>query len=785
MVAGMELPHSLESLQLRSRLALAAIAAALPPAPAEAQAAGSPVPAADVAPPSPAPPLDEIIVTARRRPESLQSVPVSVIALSGKELESRSVTNLRSLQRFVPNLTFAPSQNVGEASGNAFIRGIGQEDFGVGAEPGVGFYLDGVYLGRTFGTLMSITDVDRIEVLRGPQGTLFGKNSIGGAISVVSVLPNSEAERRASVILGNYDRLEMRAVANQPLSGRLFARLSGARIQRDGYVRRLAPAAPPALLEELNWRPVDLHSEGDENSLTGRLQLRWLPTDALTVDLSLDGSRKRGHQGATHVDRIAPNAGILPRLNDLIAQGLLPGPPITEDFAPDNLLESHATGRNWTSLDFWGGSAKATRSLSGATLSLLLAYRGLRSRIGTDPDGLPFDITENDLHVKQRQLSAELQLTGSSGRFSYVGGLFLFHEKSRILPANANLNNILFTCGCFYPPGGEPLFITDPRRLAGGSYAAYAQGSYGLTDRLSISLGLRYTHERKRISGEAYQLDAQLQPTDILLGEGDNRGSWTPVTYRAGIEYRFNPDLMAYGSFARGYKSGGFNSRTNLALPDLGFREFKPETALTYEAGLRSQWWHRRLRLNASVFQTDYRDIQLRQIVPGGASVIDNAAKARIRGFEVEVAAVPAPGLTLTGAYGHLDPRYLDVGTVPGLTLDTRFQRTPRHSFTVGAGFERPLGFGTLQLHSDYSYRSKEQFQILPALNDQQGYGLLDARIALRSSDERWAVALFGTNLTDVRYRAAGRGTLLGQTGIAYSSVGLPRQIGVQLSTRF
>src|SRR4051812_22853654 len=177
--------------------------------------------------------LPDIVVTARRRPEALQQTPVSVVALTNKDLESRSVTNLRSLQNFVPNLTFAPSQNVGEAAANVFIRGIGQEDFGVGAEAGVGFYVDGVYFARSLGLVMNLVDVDRIEVLRGPQGTLYGKDTIGGAINVISTAPQPHSERTASTILGNFGRVELRTIVNQPLSNRLFLRLGADIVSRD------------------------------------------------------------------------------------------------------------------------------------------------------------------------------------------------------------------------------------------------------------------------------------------------------------------------------------------------------------------------------------------------------------------------------------------------------------------------------------------------------------------------------------------------------------------------
>jgi iron complex outermembrane receptor protein len=702
--------------------------------------------------------------------------------LTASDLKSRSVTNLRTLQNFVPNVTFAPSQNVGEAASNIFIRGIGQEDFGVGAEAGVGFYVDGVYFARSLGTMMNLVDVERIEVLRGPQGTLFGKDTIGGAINVISIAPTAHPERNASMILGNFGRVELRAVANQPLSDRVFLRLAGVTVDRGGYLHRLAPLAPLSTLANVNGRPVDLRTEGAEHSQGARLQLRWLPTDALSLDFALDGSRIRDSQGAIHIDLIDPESGDFPLFNELIAQGKLPGPLITNGQSPNDLLQSYAAGGNVTHQGLWGGSAVLAQKFGTKTLKFIGAYRALGSHVTTDDDGLYFDIAGSDLRVTQHQLSGELQLSEVARRLAYTIGVYGFAERPRILPSTS-IVDVLYTCGCA-PADDVTIPTTDTRQLRSVSFAGYAQGTYRLTDRLSATLGGRYTHERKTLDGKEYLIGANLQPAAVLT-TGHASHSWNSFTYRADVQYQATADLMAYGSVARGFKSGGFNVRGEPGLPNMGFYAFDPESAVTYEVGLRSAWLHRKLRLNVTVFDTEYNDIQLRQqtFVDGMfATLIENAARARIRGAEIEMSVSPLKSLILTGLFGHLVPKYLDVGNVRGLTLASSFQRTARNSFSTSANYELFLGAATVELHGDFSYRSKEQFQILPASNDQRAYGLVGARLTFRPDRGHWSIALFGTNLADVRYRTAGRGTLIQQVGFAYSSVGMPRQLGAQLT---
>ena len=728
---------------------------------------------------------EPIIVTARRRPEALQTVPVSVVSLSNAELEARSVTNLVGLQNFVPNLTFAASQNVGEAAGNAFIRGIGQEDFIAAAEPGVGFYIDGVYIARTSGTLIDVLDLERVEVLRGPQGTLFGKNSIGGAINIVSVKPKPERSARFSAVVGNVGRAELRGVLNEPLAGTLLMRFALSAVRRAGHVRRL----PPPFAGE-PFAPVNSSKEGDNDSQAGRIQLRWLANEGLTLDISLDGSRKRNNQGATHIDEIDPRFGVFPTLNRLIHEGKLPGPQITNAITPDSLFESRASGSSFIRQDIRGASATLTQVLGIGTLKGIFAYRDLKSRVRTDLDGLYFNISQSEFNERQHQYTGELQLDGSVERLDFTAGLFGFREKARSLPKpGILLDEILYTCSCFYTPATAPLPITSDSQVSSDSYAGYAQGTYKIAKRLGVTLGGRYSRERKSINGQVLRVDAvTLEPTDLVVAIGANKDRWSSFTYRAGFEFQAAADVMIYASIAKGYRSGGFNARLAVNLLNLGLTPFAPETALTYEAGFRSEWLGRRLRLNATLFHTDYRNIQLRRQtrVDGRiTTLIENAAEARIRGFELEVLAKPARGVALNIVYGHLDPKYLDVGGVPGITPESRFQRTPRHSFSIGADYRLPVSGGMLELHADYGFRAGEQFQLTPSPYDQAGYGLLGARLTFRSPGDRWSAALFGTNLTNERYRAAGRGTQIPQFGIAHSIVGPPRQIGLQVATGF
>ena len=728
--------------------------------------------------------LEQIIVTARRREEELQHAPVSVISLSANNLESRSVTNLRDLQNFVPNLTLAPSQNVGDAAGNIFIRGIGQEDFVAGAEAGVGLYLDGIYVSRTMGNLLDLIDIERIEVLRGPQGTLYGKNTIGGAINIISAAPRADAEGYVDLIVGKQGRVELRGMANAPLSARLFARLSGGRLSRGGYLKRLRPTFAPTLFTETDHR-----SEGRNDSAAGRLQLRWLASPSLTIDLSADASRRRGTQAATHVDAVDPRFGILPAVNGLIGQGRLPGPAITNALVTGDRLISFAGGSNAIAQDLSGLAGTVTKDVGAQSIKLTTAYRGLHSHVATDLDGTWFAILGSDFRERHRQFSAELQASGTLGRVDYTAGLFALAERMRTSSGRGvSRADVLYLCGCFYAPEHRPVLSFTKRRQSGDSYAAYAQASFHLNRRLSATLGGRFSHERKRTAVELVQLEPDtLQPTNLVLRTGMNRGRWNSLTWRAGLELQATRDLMLFASAAKGYKSGGFNTRPVVNVPNLGINQFAPEAAVTYEAGLRSEWFGRRLRLNATLFHTDYRGIQLRrQTFFDGilTTLVENAAHARIRGAEIEATATLNGRLTASLAYGYLAPRYLDVGRVPGLTLDSDFQRTPRHSVTSSFDYSVPAGEGSLTLHGDYSYRSREQFQLVASPFDQPGYGLLGVRLTFRDTAKGWSVALFGTNLTDERYRGAGRDAL-NDVGFANSLTGMPRQIGVELRAGF
>jgi iron complex outermembrane recepter protein len=722
--------------------------------------------------------LEEVLVTARRRIEPVQRTPLSIVALTAEDLEARSVTHLRSLQYHVPNLTLAPSQNVGDAAVNVFIRGVGQEDFIVAAEPGVAMYLDGVYLARSFGSLLDVLDVERIEVLRGPQGTLYGRNSIGGAIQIISAPPSFDSQQRASLELGNLGRREIRGMLNGPLGDQVAIRAAVAFIDRDGYLRRFP--APGEVDPGGDRRP-----EGDLDSSTGRLQVRWRPTEGMTADVSLDAARRRTRQGATHVDQINPLVSPLPVINGLIGQGNIPGPPIANALAPDDLLASYASDVSFVEQDIRGISGTLTRQSGQSLLRAIAAYRSMESNVATETDGGPLNVFNTNFHDKQHQESLELQWNFDADRFDVTLGAFAFSEHGQSIPVpGIGLGEVLYTCNCFYTslPSNA---VTQQRHISTDSLAAYAQSTVKISPLLSSTVGFRASKDSKKIDANVFALDSSLQPSNRLLGTGANQDEWQSNTWRAGLDLQATDDVMLYGSLARGFKSGGFNARPTIRLPNLGLDEFDPETADTLEFGLRSEWLERRLRFNATAFHTHYEDMQLRrQLIVGGlpVTIIENAAKSHIRGFEIELAAVVAPGLDVGFLYGLVNADYLDVGTAADISTSSHFQRTPEHSWSATIDYRRGLGSGTLSLNADYSGRAREQFQTTPSPYDQAAYGLLGAHVKFDPGNPGWSVELFGTNLTDQQYRSAGRFNSIDQTGFAVSSMGPPREFGARFT---
>lgn len=721
--------------------------------------------------------LEDIIVTARRRPETVQSVPQSVFALSREELESHSATNLRDLQGLVPNLTLAPQQNVGDAAANIFIRGIGQEDFIAGAEQGVGVYVDGVYLSSTRGAMLNLLDVSRVEVLRGPQGTLFGKNSVGGALQIISVAPQPIDAEQFTATLGSFNRAELRGVVNRRLSPNTRARLSVGLINRGGFMRRRAPIyIPPE-----GSRP-DIRAEGADRSLVGRLRVQWQAANRLTANFSIDYARQRNTQVPKRIEAVDTTAAVYRVVNALIATGALPGPILDNSVLPTGFHQTLASGKNYSNLDNLGLATTLDRDVGFGTAKLILAYRDLRTRLASDDDGLYFDIASTEFIDRQRQLSAEAQLNGNLRGIEFTAGLFSLVDRTRSLPApGIRAGEVLYTCGCFYSLLNRPAQFSAHRELKSQSHAIYGQAVFELIDHVGAVLGGRYTYEQKSLLGEQIAIDLNtLQPLGVVNATGSQRGAWSAFTYRAGLEWRAKPDLLVYGSVSKGFKSGGFNVRIVPTLPNLGLTAFAPETALTYEFGLKSEWFGHRLRFNASVFQSDYRNIQLRQqtIIEGIlTSLVENAAAARIRGLEAEVEAKPTERLNLRLAYGHLDPKYRDVGQVPGITLNSSFQRTPRDTFAALASYDMPFVAGTLRFSADVRYRSKEQFQIVASPYDQEGYALAGGRISYHGRDRGNSIAVFATNLTNIKYRTAGRGLI--------SVVGPPRQFGIEFHAAF
>ena len=749
--------------------------------------------------------LEEIVVTARKREESLQSAPVSVTAFTSEMLQETGAASLAALRTLTPNVQF--QQNASATTAGVFIRGIGQSDFLLTSDPGVGIYVDGVYLARTYGSVLDLLDVERIEVLRGPQGTLFGKNTIGGAVNVITAQPLDKFYGKAQAQFGSRNRVDVDGIANFPLVPEtLAAKLAFSSRTQDGYVNA------PNIGQNDN-------KTNDTNRQTVRGALRWQAAENVYVTVGGDYSRQRQAFADVHNFGLNRDGSANTRAYEALAlnpQGL----SFNTDYSsgPYTTLGSDDSFDN---LDGWGTNLTANWQIGAATLKSITAYRDLTWWHGNDMDGTPLEIngtvrTDNWQH----QFSQELQVTGTTfgDRMTYAAGLFYMKEKARdianirafhgtraaleALPARTFPSNFSFAPGYVNPcngtaPGapGNVVCLGGAGNLANRildfefdasrsqettSYAAYAQSTFKVTERLSATAGVRQSKDEKDLIFNQVAFFDQFKSLDNAPGSD----SWSSFTPRVGLEFQATPDHLLYVSAARGFKSGGFNGRP---ISVLSILPYNPEYVWTYEAGFKSEWFDHRLRFNTSAFFMDYTDIQVQLIeadpVTGIRIVVRNPGDGEMRGFESELVAVPVRGLTLSAGIGMTDWKYTEIRQqIPGVTLNSERTDLPKWQGNVAAEYTFSLSNESqLQFRTDAYHQTKVFFDAAnnPILT-QPGYTLVNGRVSFIGPSDKWQVYVFGKNLTDKTYRLFASSTTF---GYSQELIAPPREWG--LGARF
>lgn len=687
--------------------------------------------------------VGDIVVTAQRREQRLQDVPVAVTAVSQDALRDIQATNIGDLQGVVPNLTL----HDGDASNAVvYIRGVGQIDSLSFADPGVGIYLDDVYLGRAQGAFLTVYDVDRVEVLRGPQGTLYGRNTIGGAVKFVSSALSNDPTYRAELTLGSYDDVELSgAIGGALIEDSLLAKAAVSFIRRDGF----------------SDNAFDGRDDGDKRQFAGRVAMEYRAGSDFRLRLNVDGSRDRPDTSRTPA-RATSVFGLYP-------------PTTNDPFQVD------ANFNQLSDLDTFGVSLTADWNIgSSISLKSISAYRRMVYKANLDTDATPLDLFGVYVDQHQHQLSQEVQVTYTGDRLNAVAGLFYFDEKDRTLS------------GLFAPALG--LVTAGTNRQHNRSAAAYGQLSYEFVDRLSLIAGLRYTSEHKDFA-RTQELFPPTTSLPVPLGTGllvtdlTMEKSWNSFSPKVGLDYRPSDDVLLYASISRGFKSGGFDGRAD--TPERA-KPYDPETLWAYEIGVKSTLLDRRLTANLALFYNDYTNLQLSSFTAAAdgsfSALFTNAGAATIRGAEFELAARPVPGLAINFQLGYLDAQY-DRYIGPGGNDISRLRKlvnAPEWSGRLGVKYRIDLGDrGGLSIGGDASYRSKTYPTVSSSeILAQPGYILVDAFVRWASAKERYYVQVGGKNLTNKRYRTHGF-DLSDSLGYQLAYYGDPRVFRVTFGTRF
>lgn len=723
--------------------------------------------------------LEEVLVTARKKEESLQDAPISISAFSGAALEDRGVTSLMEIQDFTPNLVFQNNPSFGGASSAAsvYIRGIGQKEFLPTVDPGVGLYVDGIYVARSVGAILDLIEIDRVEVLRGPQGTLFGRNTIGGAISITTKKPDDVFAGSIQGTFGSDDRMDGKAVVNIPIADGLYSRFSIASLNRDGYVER----------------EFDGEELGDDDTLSARMAVLWEASDDIDVNFSMDYTEDRENGpavsliGINYAGPIDPDTPPMATIHNVGANLAAGGPeapciipPVTgtiNEAVPGCYDDRYVVDKDknlgtapvYSDTDLFATSLQIDWQINNhLQLRSLTGYRDLDSEFARDGDGSPHRISAFVDKLEQDQFSQEFQLLGDSfdGSLNWILGAYYFSEDGE------NPNTLDFTVSNFLS-GGE--FDNE-------SYAAFAQGSYDFNDDWTLTVGVRYTDETKKFTPDQYiiqnyfagsghpMLDAPfMQAGERILPYLEKKVDADETTPMVNLRWQVTDDLMTYATYAEGFKSGGFSQRVfppqvagatappGTADIDL-IPSFDPESVDSYEWGFKYNNADSSLRINGALFYTEYDDFQI-QVFTSVAPVTKNAAEVEISGGELEMAWIPAESWLFETSVGVVDAEYSDMDEAETLISENNdLERVPETTFSASLSKDFSLGSnGNVRARIDYSWRD-EQFMdtFNTAEIKQDDYQLINANIAWWSADNRYSATLGVNNLDDEDYLISG-----------------------------
>jgi iron complex outermembrane receptor protein len=787
----------LSARRMRTALLAATIGAGLSVSPAYAQA---PEAAADNAAAVPG----DIIVTAQFKAERLQNAPLSISGFSGENLSARNLTNVSDLGASVPNTVITPLGAGYGSSLSAFIRGVGLNDNSLSFEPGVPIYIDDVYNGRPQAAILDLLDLETVEVYRGPQGTLFGKNAIGGAVKMVSKKPTGDGHGFLELTTGRFGRIEGRGAFDiAVVPDRLMIRAAFSAKHKQGYGKILdytcatgetipggtgtatqPPIAIPSQTGIHDGRDCVVGHQGGIDDKAARIAVRFVATPDLEFNLVGDYTRQDDQGQVSKYLLLDDTNGLVALWNATVGVPVY-GVPLDSRFLTTGKYTNYETfsdgltGRNYpndNNVTHWGIANTINWQLGDtANFKSITAYRHFRNTFGRNSDGspLPFNRTYDD--TRHSQFSQEFNLAGTvlDGKIDWATGLYYYEATD----SNRGFTVLL--------PASIPISTDNLDILKTKDYAAFVHGIYHFTDKLSFTAGVRYTKDKKtaQINRTTFEGVTTIPGTEVKLSSE----RWSP---KFELSYQATPDMLAYAQYSTGFRGGGFGPRPSNAFQ---VSSFQPEDLKSYEGGIKSQLLDRRVTLNLAGFYSTYTNQQagFNTTDPSGAPWFRtvNTGRSRIYGFEAELQARPVQGLQISGSFGYLNYFRTDPG-VSGLCqrlpdgTPCYPSNTPKFNGSFGVQYDiETANIGTFTPRADVRYQSKVFFTNLAEIG-QSGYALVSARLSWASPDREWGAALFVTNLTN-KYYNYGKLSLESVLGFDQANPAPPREWGLSIRRNF